>query len=150
MWMVIVIGMIFVSIFLIGIGLNPIFPLIGLLGSLFVWSVTLLREVDKRQEREFQAASEYAKQVIEEWFRQREARLNTALNIHSAYRLMGLNEATSDREVKKRYNELAMKWHPDRWATSSEENQEIAKRNFQKVNEAYKTIQNFRLQTQPK
>jgi len=57
-----------------------------------------------------------------------------------ALKLFKLTDSSTDIEFKKKYKELAMKFHPDRYATDTKENQDIATRNFQKLNEAYEVI----------
>ena len=64
--------------------------------------------------------------------------------ISKSYKLFGLEEKCSDVDIKKKYRELSKKWHPDKFSNDSLENQEIAKRNFQKVNSAYNVINNSR------
>ena len=47
-------------------------------------------------------------------------------------------------KIKGKFRELAKKWHPDIFATDTRENQDIANRNFQKLNAAYELIKNDR------
>ncbi len=56
------------------------------------------------------------------------------------YRVLGLTSSASDEEVRKTYRKLAMKWHPDRFSTSSAAEQEAASEKFKEINEAYEAI----------
>ena len=53
---------------------------------------------------------------------------------------MKLNKNDSEITIKKKYRELSLKWHPDKWTTNTIENQAIANRNFIKLNNAYELI----------
>ena len=64
--------------------------------------------------------------------------------IDKSYKLFSLEEKCSDIDIKKRYRDLSKKWHPDKFSNDTIENQEIAKRNFQKVSNAYNIINNSR------
>lgn len=61
-------------------------------------------------------------------------------NLDNSFKLMKLNKEDDETTIKKRYRELSMKWHPDRWTNNTKENQEIANRNFIKLNNAYECI----------
>jgi len=66
-------------------------------------------------------------------------------DISTSAKLLGINVIQDDENtIKKKYRQLAMKWHPDKFATDTLENQEIAKRNFQKVNSAYNKIKEYK------
>lgn len=59
----------------------------------------------------------------------------------NAAKLMKIDLKTNtDKEIKKRYRTLAIKWHPDKWSTEPQSRQDTAKRNFQKLNAAYELI----------
>ena len=60
--------------------------------------------------------------------------------IDNAFKLMSLNKDDDEKTIKKRYRELSMKWHPDKYQNDTMENQGIATRNFTKLNSAYETI----------
>ena len=66
-------------------------------------------------------------------------------DISTSAKLLGINVVQDDETtIKKKYRQLAMKWHPDKFATDTSENQEIAKKNFQKVNNAYNKIKEYK------
>ena len=56
----------------------------------------------------------------------------------------GITEQATDEEVKKAYRRLAMKFHPDKVATLSEEVKKNAEEQFREINEAYETIKKQR------
>ena len=47
------------------------------------------------------------------------------------YKVLGVNENSSDDEIKKAYRKLSLKHHPDRGGNGEE---------FKKINEAYSTL----------
>ena len=61
--------------------------------------------------------------------------INT-LNAPEAYKILGLAVTATIKEVKKKYRELVLKWHPDRNKT----NKIQAEKEFVKINQAYETI----------
>lgn len=65
---------------------------------------------------------------------------NTTSDLDNAYKLMKLEKTVDETTIKKKYRELSMIWHPDKWSTNTKENQEIAGRNFIKLNNAYELI----------
>ena len=62
------------------------------------------------------------------------------MSISDAYKLMKLTYSDTPEDIKKKYRQLAMLWHPDKFATKSKSVQESANRNFQKLNSAYNVI----------
>ena len=62
------------------------------------------------------------------------------ISITDAYKLMKLKYSDTPEDIKKRYRQLAMQWHPDKFANDTLQKQETAKRNFQKLNSAYNII----------
>lgn len=63
-----------------------------------------------------------------------------AMDIKGYYKTLGVNENATQEEIKKAYRQLALKFHPDRWATASEEEKKKAEDEFKKVAEAYDTL----------
>ncbi|KZV19477.1 dnaJsubfamily B member 3-like [Dorcoceras hygrometricum] len=52
------------------------------------------------------------------------------------YSLLGIRKDASSSDIRTAYRKLALKWHPDRWATNPSAAAE-AKLRFQKIQEAY-------------
>jgi len=59
----------------------------------------------------------------------------------AAYVLLGIEPDATIPEIKKAYREMAMKYHPDKVIHLGEDFQKAANERFQKINEAYETIQ---------
>lgn len=64
--------------------------------------------------------------------------------VASAYRTLGVTPDASDSEVKSAYKRLALRFHPDRYASAGREEQHSAEEQFKKVNEAYQVIKKKR------
>ena len=62
------------------------------------------------------------------------------MDVKGYYKTLGVAENASPEEIKSAYRKLAMKWHPDRWATGTEEEKKKAEDEFKKVAEAYDTL----------
>ncbi len=60
--------------------------------------------------------------------------------LNNAYKLFRLTEKDSIQTIKKTYRKLAIKWHPDKWISSTEKNKSTAIRNFKKLQSAYDLI----------
>lgn len=68
----------------------------------------------------------------------------TNQNVINSFKLFGLNTTDNEYKIKDRYRELVKKWHPDLFTNDTKENQEISKRNMQKVNNAYSVIKKYK------
>lgn len=92
--------------------------------------------------------SEYYKRFFEEHRRRsnyQNNKISFTNDISTSAKLLGVNIIQDDEDtIKKKYRKLAMKWHPDKYASDTPENQEIAKRNFQKVSSAYQKIKEYK------
>jgi len=87
----------------------------------------------------------YKKNQQQNQYRQRqEPKVSETESIQKAYKLMQLKLSDDVSTIKKRYRFLAMQWHPDKFASDDIENQQIANRNFQKVNSAYNVIKKYK------
>ena len=53
------------------------------------------------------------------------------------YDILGVSKNASDEEIKSAYRKLALKWHPDRWASKSEAEKADAEQKFKDIAEAY-------------
>lgn len=58
----------------------------------------------------------------------------------SAYDLLEVETGASRKKIKKKYRELARKYHPDNFQDDSPEARELAKEKMIEINEAYKTL----------
>jgi molecular chaperone DnaJ len=58
------------------------------------------------------------------------------------YKVLGVDPAATDEEVKKAYRELARKYHPDNYVNTPLS--DLASEKMKEVNEAYETIQKMR------
>ena len=53
------------------------------------------------------------------------------------YSILGVHETADESQLKKGYRKSALKWHPDRHATKTDEQKEYAEKAFKDVGEAY-------------
>lgn len=65
---------------------------------------------------------------------------NEAEKEKDLYYILGLPRSASEAEIKKRYRELSLKWHPDKWVTQSDDDKAQAERKFKLVCEAHTTL----------
>ena len=56
---------------------------------------------------------------------------------HSHYETLGVERRCDERAITKAYREGALKWHPDKWATGTEEQKAFAENMFKEVSTAY-------------
>lgn len=105
----------------------------------------ILKENQKRYDKEF---NNFKQRIFNEYQQKNysnRGKISFTDDISTSAQLLGINIVQDDDEtIKKKYRKLAMKWHPDRYANDTSENQEIAKRNFQKVNGAYQKIKEYK------
>ena len=52
------------------------------------------------------------------------------------YDILGLNKNCSEKDISKAFKKLSLKWHPDRWATGTDEEKKLAEEKFKEINEA--------------
>ena len=93
------------------------------------------------QERE-QREQKQRKKFWEEWDRIYEEFLNgmgEPPNLEKYYKVLGLDTNATLRQIKRRYRELALKYHPDRCT-----DKKTAEKKFIKIVEAYEMIIRYR------
>lgn len=62
----------------------------------------------------------------------------------SSYKILEIEPASTDEEIKKAYRRMAMKYHPDKVSHLGDEFRKTADEKFKKVNEAYEKIKKER------
>jgi curved DNA-binding protein CbpA len=53
------------------------------------------------------------------------------------YQILGLSKNATEKEIKKAYRKLALKWHPDK---NRGENEKLAEEKFKDISEAYQVL----------
>ena len=61
-------------------------------------------------------------------------------NIEHCYTMLGITNQATDGEVKKAYRKMAVKYHPDKLQSVSDDIKNLSEEKFLKVNEAYEQI----------
>ena len=56
------------------------------------------------------------------------------------YEILGVSKGASEDELKNAYKKLALKWHPDKFASKSKEEKANAEKKFKEINEAYQIL----------
>jgi curved DNA-binding protein CbpA len=56
------------------------------------------------------------------------------------YETLGVSEKATSEELKKAYRKLALKWHPDKFATKNLEEKEQANEKMQEINRAFEIL----------
>jgi len=62
----------------------------------------------------------------------------------SSYKILEIDQSSSNEEIKKAYRRMAMKYHPDKVSHLGEEIRKSADEKFTRVNEAYEKIKKER------
>lgn len=62
--------------------------------------------------------------------------MDNKINLYEARKLFKLSVNYTFEELKSSYRKLIIKWHPDKFATSSQEQQDIAEKMTKQINEA--------------
>ncbi|EFO9213757.1 DnaJ domain-containing protein [Campylobacter lari] len=70
---------------------------------------------------------------------------NTGMNLQKACEILGLNENANLQELKKRYRELAKKYHPDILNANNSDEEKIKEgvKKFQEINESYEFLKQY-------
>ena len=56
------------------------------------------------------------------------------------YEVLGLQKGASADDIKSAYRKAALKWHPDRWVSGTEEEKKTAEAKFKEASEAYSVL----------
>ena len=56
------------------------------------------------------------------------------------YEILGISKGASEQEIKSAYRKLAMKYHPDRFATATDAEKKEAEGKFKEINHAYEVL----------
>ena len=67
----------------------------------------------------------------------------------NSYEILGIDRNVTDEEVKKAYKRLAKKYHPDNFATASEDEKKQAEERMKDINAAYDSIKEDRSRPKP-
>ena len=52
------------------------------------------------------------------------------------YEILGVEKTATKEQISKAFKKLSLKWHPDKWATGTDEEKKIAEEKFKEINEA--------------
>lgn len=66
------------------------------------------------------------------------------ISIKGAYDVLEISETATEAEIKKAYRKMVVKYHPDKVAQLGEEFQKGAKEKFQKVQDSYERIKEYK------
>lgn len=60
------------------------------------------------------------------------------------YKILGINQNSTNSQIKKAYYSIAKKYHPDKYSSMSEAEKKNAEEQFKKINNAYQRIKKNR------
>ena len=72
--------------------------------------------------------------------RKRQTSLNSKSKLSIAFKILGLNDSATEKEIKKSYRKLVVLYHPDKLIHLDSVCQKNAKESYQKVNDAYELL----------
>merc|ERR1712129_441527 len=61
------------------------------------------------------------------------------------YKILGIEKDATEKEIKKGFRKMAMKWHPDRFATKDDDEKQSAEHKFKEIGEAYEVLKDPKL-----
>jgi molecular chaperone DnaJ len=64
------------------------------------------------------------------------------MNNKNYYEILGISKDATEDDIKKAYRKLALKYHPDRWANATPEEQKEAEQKFKDISEANEVLSN--------
>ena len=56
------------------------------------------------------------------------------------YDVLGIDKSASADDIKSAYRKAALKWHPDRWVSGTDEEKKTAEDKFKEASEAYTVL----------
>ena len=56
------------------------------------------------------------------------------------YEILGIDKNATTEDIKKAFKKSSLKWHPDRWATGTDEEKKVAEEKFKEINEAHSIL----------
>jgi len=56
------------------------------------------------------------------------------------YKILGVHKDATEKDIKKAFRKMAIKWHPDKFANDTEENRKKAEERFKEIGEAYEVL----------
>lgn len=75
--------------------------------------------------------------------------MKVVIDMKNSYEILGANPNSSDEEIKTIYKRLAKKYHPDNFATASEDKKKQAEEKMKEINAAYDSIKEERSRPKP-
>ncbi|UKN00127.1 DnaJ domain-containing protein [Paracrocinitomix mangrovi] len=76
--------------------------------------------------------------------RREQKQYSSSMKLADAFKILELELNATEKEIKKSYRKLALKFHPDRVIHLGKEHQKIAEQKFQILSEAYEYIKNIK------
>lgn len=70
--------------------------------------------------------------------------IKASMSMEEAFKVLKISEDATDDQVKNAFKKAALQWHTDKWSHTSEQEQENAKTEFQKIDHAKNIILNTR------
>merc|ERR1712204_155064 len=61
------------------------------------------------------------------------------------YKILGIEKDATEKEIKKGFRKKAMLWHPDKFATGTDDEKAKAEATFKEIGEAYEVLKDPKL-----